>query len=329
MSKKPTSKLGRGLSALMEDITPLTAPMKDLEVKDLEKKGDQSKKDNLAKDIKTAEVETMAAPKWTNMVAIDLLERNPDQPRRHFDKTLLEELTNSIRDKGVLQPILVRPLPKSYEAKGVKTQGRYQIVAGERRWQASVNAGVEYMPVLVRDLSDREVLEIGVVENVQRADLNAIEEALAYKALKDQFGRKQEDIASAVGKSRSHVANCLRLLTLPVLAREYLADGKISAGHARAILSAPDPQALAEAIVSKNLSVRDAENWAHMMQKAVRNPKPESQKTDADTRFIQTQLAEHLGLKVKLSHKNPGGSMTIKYKTLEELEDLIAKLRKS
>lgn len=311
MSKKPTS-LGRGLSALMEDIAPITAPM------------GEASKDNTPKTATEAQ-----STKWTNMVSIDLLERNPDQPRRHFDKTLLEELTNSIRDKGVLQPILVRPLPKSYEAKGMKTEGRYQIVAGERRWQASVNAGLEFMPVLVRELSDRDVLEIGVVENVQRADLNPIEEALAYKALKDQFGRKQEDIASAVGKSRSHVANCLRLLSLPVLAREYLADGKISAGHARAILSAPDPQALAEAIVSKDLSVRDAESWAHMMQKAIRNPKPETAKPDADTRFIQTQLSEHLGLKVKLSHKNPGGSMTIKYKTLEDLEDLIAKLRRS
>ncbi|PHR61220.1 MAG: chromosome partitioning protein ParB [Robiginitomaculum sp.] len=317
MSKKPASKLGRGLSALMEDISiPLA--------------GDSEKPTVTQSEQLIGEA--AKAPKsdrGIHSVAIDKLERNPDQPRRFFDKTLLEELTNSIRDKGVLQPILVRPLPRSFEAKGIKTEGRYQIVAGERRWQASVNAGLEFMPVLVRELNDQEVLEIGVVENVQRADLNPVEEAMAYQALKDQFGRKQEDIAKAIGKSRSHVANCLRLLSLPVLAREYLADGKISAGHARAILSAPDPQALAEAIVSKNLSVRDAENWAHMMQKAARDPQPETKRKDADTRFIETQLAEHLGLKVKLNHKNPTGTMTIKYKTLEELEGLIARLRQS
>ena len=298
---KPPSKLGRGLSALMEEITP---PVQ-------ETKGVSPKKENKAQPNELG----------VQIVWIDKLERNPDQPRRHFDKKKLEELTNSIKDKGVLQPILVRPIQKN------KTN--FQIVAGERRWLAAVAAGLEKMPVLVRELSDREVLEIGVVENVQRADLNPIEEAQAYQALKDQFGRKQDDIARAIGKSRSHVANCLRLLSLPVLAREYLADGKITAGHARAILAAPDPQALAEAIVSKGLSVRDAEKWLRMMQKSSRDPKPGQQRRDADSRFIEKQLTEHLGLKVKLNHKNPNGSISITYTKLAELEDLISRLRNS
>ncbi len=298
---KPPSKLGRGLSALMEEITPPA----------------QEAKAKLAK----AAAKSVPNELGVRIVWIDKLERNPDQPRRHFDKKKLDELTNSIKDKGVLQPILVRPI--------LKNKTNFQIVAGERRWLAAVAAGLEKMPVLIRDLSDQEVLEIGVVENVQRADLNPIEEAQAYKALKDQFGRKQDDIARAIGKSRSHVANCLRLLSLPVLAREYLADGKITAGHARAILAAPDPQALAEAVVSKGLSVREAEKWLRMMQTSARNPIPEKPRHDADSRFIEKQLSEHLGLVVKLNHKNPHGNLTIKYKTLEQLEDLIARIRKS
>lgn len=307
---KPPSKLGRGLSALMEEITPPKQEARS------EATGKHKAKIKTAEPIKAAANELGVQIVW-----IDKLERNPDQPRRHFDKTKLAELTQSIKDKGVLQPILVRPIQKH--------KFRFQIVAGERRWQAAVTAGLEKMPVLVRELSDRDVLEIGVVENVQRADLNPIEEAMAYKALKDQFGRKQEDIAKAIGKSRSHVANCLRLLSLPVLAREYLADGKITPGHARAILAAPDPQALAEAIVSKDLTVRGAEKWLRMMQTSARGPAPEKPRRDADSRFIEKQLAEHLGLAVRLNHKNPGGNMTIKYKTLGQLEDLIARLRKS
>ena len=329
MTKSP-SKLGRGLSALMEEITP---PKQ-------EAKSEATGKNNEAKSEATGKREAKAPkPQKTapnelgvQIVWIDKLERNPDQPRRHFDKTKLAELTQSIKDKGVLQPILVRPIKKGAGGVGRRPPADkdvFQIVAGERRWQAAVTAGLEKMPVLVRELSDRDVLEIGVVENVQRADLNPIEEAMAYQALKDQFDRKQEDIAKAIGKSRSHVANCLRLLSLPVLAREYLADGKITPGHARAILAAPDPQALAEAIVSKDLTVRGAEKWLRMMQASVRGPAPEKPRRDADSRFIEKQLAEHLGLAVRLNHKNPDGNMTIKYKTLGQLEDLIARLRKS
>jgi ParB family chromosome partitioning protein len=322
---KPPKKLGRGLSALMSEIEPpveagtkpSTPKKKPLGAKTTPKTGTQKG--------------------GVNSMAINLLERNPDQPRRIFDNRLLEELSQSIKDKGVLQPILVRPLPKGLAAKK-KTKGGavkdyYQIVAGERRWQAALKAGLDQMPVLIRELSDQEVLEIGVVENVQRADLNPIEEAMAYQALKEQFGRRQEDIANAVGKSRSHVANCLRLLMLPTIAREYLSEGKITAGHARAVLAAPDPKALAEAIVAKRLSVREAEAWAknaHAAKKSVhKTPDSKQARRDADSRFIEKQLTEHLGLNVELKHKNPHGTLSIKYKTLDQLDDLIKKMRKT
>ncbi len=310
---KPPSKLGRGLSALMEEITPPEQVKKSVPQEPATQKEQTATPNTLGVQI----------------VWIDKLERNPDQPRRHFNKAKLEELTRSIKDKGVLQPILVRPLPKSIKLKDAKKKDRFQIVAGERRWQAAVSAGLEKMPVLVRDLSDREVLEIGVVENVQRADLNPIEEAMAYQALKDQFGRKQEDIAQAIGKSRSHVANCMRLLNLPELTRDYLVNGKITSGHARAILAAPDPIALTEVIVDKHLSVREAEKWVRMAQRSSQKTVKAPKNNDADSRFIEKQLSDHLGLTVRLNHKNPNGSMTIKYKTLRQLDDLIARLRKS
>ena len=174
-------------------------------------------------------------------VSIELLRRNPDQPRRFFDEGDLDDLAASIREKGILQPILVRPAPGA--------PGEYQIVAGERRWRAAQRAGLHNVPILVREFDDLDVLEIGIIENVQRADLNPLEEANGYKALIERFGRTQDVVALTVGKSRSHVANMLRLLNLPEGVREHLAEGRISIGHARAIASAPDPAALAESIV--------------------------------------------------------------------------------
>ncbi len=314
--KNPAKKqaLGRGLSALMSDISVPS------QQETIEKK---------PKNLKQRLAQTPAPnTKPIGSIGIDRIERNPDQPRRYFDKEKLAELTLSIKDKGVLQPILVRPLPKSYEGRVKKTEGRYQIVAGERRWQAALLAGLLYMPVLVRELSDQEVLEIGVVENVQRADLNPIEEALAYQALKDQFGRTQEDISRAVGKSRPHVANSLRLLGLPELAREYLVKGKITSGHARAILAAPDQQLLAELIVANKMTVRESEQWVKKLRSPAKEIKPAQQKNDADSLFIEKQLSEHLGIKVTLNHKNPNGQLSIKYKTLEQLESLIEQLTK-
>lgn len=319
---KPTPSsnrgLGRGLSALMQDVSPVvdTESGKVTEPKSMDMvKGDEP---SVSEDIGTGKADSRAV----STIAIDQLERNPDQPRRYFDPEKLQELTDSISDKGVLQPILVRPLARKIN----HAKKHYQIVAGERRWQAALKAGLTAMPVLIRDLTDQEVLEVGVVENVQRADLNPIEEALAYRALIDQFERTQEDIAGAIGKSRPHIANMLRLLTLPKRAQEFLQQGKISTGHARAIIAAPDPVAMAEDIAAKGLSVRAAEDWVRRLKSDAKSlPKLKPEK-DADTRLVETELMEALGLTVDLRHKSPDGELRIQYKTSEQLDEIIRRL---
>lgn len=257
-------------------------------------------------------------------VEIGQLERNPEQPRRNFDGALIRELSDSIRQKGILQPILVRPLEKTERNKPV-----FQIVAGERRWQAAMLAELETLPVFVREITDQEALEIGVIENVQRAELNPMEEAMAYKALINQFGRTQEDVAEAVGKSRSYVANMMRLLTLPEKVQDYLAYGEITTGHARAIIAAPDPTEMANVIVANELSVRDAEDWARKLKnKLTASPKMESKIKAADEKRIEAELIDALGLTVDLRHKGPNGELRIKYKTNEQLDDVIARLKR-
>ena len=324
MAKKSNKKasergLGRGLSALMSDVSTINVAGEE----------DASRSDNKPPEKPEVEAKDVSkqpkagAARGVISVSIDQLERNPDQPRKYFDKEKLEELTQSIKDKGVLQPILVRPLP----ARTAQIKDYYQIVAGERRWQAALKAGLDSMPVLIRELSDQDVLEIGVVENVQRADLNPIEEALAYKALSEQFKRTQDDIAQAVGKSRPHVTNMLRLLTLPKRAQDYLAKGKITAGHARAIIAAPDPTELADAIAQKGLSVREAEDWVRRIKAADGQTKKIPSQKDADTRQVEDELTDKLGLKTDLRHKGPGGELRIKYKTSEQLEALIKVLK--
>jgi ParB family chromosome partitioning protein len=301
--------LGRGLSALMSDVG-VSGVVGDFSgVEDKKNQGNKLKKNPLSKSGVTT-------------IGINQLIRNPDQPRRYFDKEKLKELTDSIKDKGVLQPILVRPISKSDR----NNEDLYQIVAGERRWQASLTAKLDAMPVLIRDLTDQEVLEIGVVENVQRADLNPIEEALAYKALSEQFSRTQQEIATSVGKSRPHIANMLRLLSLPPIAQDYLAKGSISTGHARAIIAAPDPTELADAIVNKGLSVREAEDWVRRIKAGDGKTSVPAQK-DANVRKVENDLSDYIGLIVNLRHKGPGGELRIKYKTAEQLEGLIKRLK--
>ncbi len=314
--KKPArDKLGRGLSALMTDIAAPEAQEKNPAKSPAKKPSSKSR----SKDIDVAQPQ---AKNGIHQLPIDRLERNAQQPRKFFDKAKLAELTRSIKQKGVLQPILVRPLPGHG-----KTKSRYQIVAGERRWHAAQAAGLEVMPALIRDLSEQEILEIGVIENVQRTDLNPMEEARAYAGLIREFGRKQTEIAEAIGKSRSHIANCLRLLNLPELAQEYLEEGKITAGHARAILSAPDPQALTEAIVSGGLSVRAAENWAKTAHKARTDKRPGNETHDANVRFVERKLSQFIGMDVRINHKSPGGIFTIKYKTMEQFDDLVRRIQ--
>ncbi|RVV98022.1 ParB/RepB/Spo0J family partition protein [Mesobaculum littorinae] len=282
--------LGRGLSALMADVTP----------EDPEQNG---------------------APRRDMMVPIENVAPNPDQPRRTFTKEALDELSSSIAEKGVIQPLIVRRDPQR--------DGHFQIVAGERRWRASQMAKLHEIPVMIREFTDVEVLEIAIIENIQRADLNPVEEAGAYRQLMDRFGHTQEKLAEAMGKSRSYIANLLRLLNLPSDVQGLLRDGSLSAGHARALITTEDPSALARDVVQRGLSVRETE-------KLVRKPKPEGKsqrrapqgEKDADTRALESDLSANIGMKVSIDHQmgTEGGQVVIGYQSLEELDDLCRRL---
>jgi ParB family chromosome partitioning protein len=258
-----------------------------------------------------------ASPAGTREVAIERIHRNPAQPRRDFNNDELDALTESLRDKGVLQPILVRPYPGRL--------GDFQIVAGERRWRAAQQAGLRAMPVVLRDIDDREVLEIALIENIQRVDLNAIEEADGYKALIETFGHTQEAVASAVGKSRSHVANTLRLLALPKGVQDMVRSGALTAGHARAVTGHPYAAALAAEIVKRGLNVREAEALA----RAKPGAKPTAKRTlgkDSDTLALEEDLSQALGLTVEITHRGGAGEIRIRYGDLEQLDAVCRRL---
>ena len=247
---------------------------------------------------------------------------NPAQPRRTFAETELEELAASIRQRGVLQPILLRPDPDA--------PGQYQIVAGERRWRAAQRAGLKSIPAVVRDMDELQLLEVGIIENVQREDLNPIEEAEAYGALIKRFGRTQENLAESVGKSRAHIANTLRLLNLGETAREHLRQGRISAGHARAALGAPDPDPVVDMAVAKSMSVRDVEALVKRLKDGgtldTVAKKVNQADKDVDTEALESDLARVLGLKVDIRHAANGGELRIKYGDLEQLDELCRRL---
>ena len=258
----------------------------------------------------------------TRDIPIELVHRNPDQPRRHFSEAEIGELEASIRDKGVLQPILVRPSPK--------TPGEYEIVAGERRWRAAQQAGLTAIPALIRVLDDDKAFEIAIVENVQREDLNAMEEAQAYASLMRRMAYTQDKAASAVGKSRSHVANTLRLLQLPESVQDHVLFGRLTAGHARAILSAAYPEVLAQTIVEKGLSVRDAEALAKRKSVAPKKASgPRRAAKDTDTAALETDLEDVLGMSVDIVDRGGAGELRIKYATLEQLDDLCRRLTRT
>lgn len=286
--------LGRGLSALMADVTAEPAP--------------------------TAEV---AVSRSDTTLPIEQLVANPNQPRRLFAEDDLADLASSIKAKGILQPLIVRKTGEDV----------YEIVAGERRWRAAQQVQLHEVPVLIRDLNDTEVLEVAIIENIQRADLNAIEEAAGYRQLMDKFGHTQERLAEALGKSRSHIANLLRLLNLPDDVQGFVRDGKLSAGHARALITSENPSVLAKSIVDKGLSVRATEALVKKKEDqadpdaAPRAPRKRVEK-DADTKALEDDLSAALGMRVSLDHKPGGesGQMTIRYTTLNELDDLCAKL---
>ena len=250
-------------------------------------------------------------------VPIELVRRNDDQPRRHFDQDEINSLAASIREKGILQPILVRPAPGF--------PGEYQIVAGERRWRAAQVAGLHEVPVVLRDFDDAETLEIAILENVQRLDLNPIEEAGGYSALMERFERTQEQVAQAVGKSRPHIANTLRLLSLPQDVQDHLAQGRLSAGHARALATAADPSALALEVIERGLNVRETEALAKAPPAADR-PAPSKSRKDIDTLALEKRLSDALGLTVEVSDKGGKGQLVVRYATLEQLEDVCRKL---
>jgi len=249
-------------------------------------------------------------------IPVETIKANPDQPRRHFDEAELEELAQSIREKGVLQPILVRPAVFA---------GEFQIVAGERRWRAAQRAGIRAIPALVRSLSDEEVLEIAIVENVQRKDLSPMEEADGYRTLIEKFGRTQAQVADTVGKSRVHVANALRLLQLPDSVQAMVRDGQLTPGHVRPLIGVADAARLAEEIVGRGLSVRQTETLARGGGANSAAPSRRGGK-DADTIAIETDLAEMLGLAVEIRDAGGAGEVRIRYATLEQLEEVCRRL---
>ena len=252
-------------------------------------------------------------------IPIETIRPNPDQPRRRFDQGDLEELALSLRAKGMLQPILVRPAMYA---------GEYQIVAGERRWRAAQIAGLRVLPALVRDLSDAEVIEIAIVENVQRADLSPIEEAEGYRALIETHGRTQAEVAEVVGKSRVHVTNSLRLLQLPAAAQALVRDGKITAGHARALVGVPGAAEIAEEVAERGLSVRETE----ILAKARAGARPTSRGRrgkDADTVALETDLSDALGLGVTIRDSGGAGEVRIRYRSLEQLDEICRRLSRA
>ncbi|HZK90400.1 MAG TPA: ParB/RepB/Spo0J family partition protein [Stellaceae bacterium] len=250
-------------------------------------------------------------------VAIELIRPGAFQPRRHFDEAELEALAQSLREKGVLQPLLVRPIDDAEAA--------FELIAGERRWRAAQRAGLHQVPVLVRALADVEVLEIALVENLQREDLTALEEAEAYRRLTHEFGRTQAGLAGALGKSRSHIANTLRLLALPETVRHHLEAGTLSAGHARALLAADDPAALAAEVIRRGLNVRVTEQL--VKRRATPARATQRQARDADIVALERDLTRALGLRVTIASKARSGALTLHYSTLDQLDRLLALLR--
>lgn len=252
---------------------------------------------------------------------IDLIDPNPRNPRRSFAEEDLTDLAQSIREHGIVQPVVVRPTGRS--------DGRHEIIAGERRWRAAQKAGLTDVPVIIRDVSDRVALELAIVENVQRSDLNPIEEAAGYQQLIDEHSYTQSDLGQVIGKSRSHVANTLRLLKLSDGIKNMLIDGALSAGHARALVTAKDPESLAQRIVEGNLSVRQAEALAQQPDAASdRTPVAPRPDKDADTLALEKMLSDATGVNVAINHKNKGGEIRIAYKSLEQLDELCRRLQR-
>ncbi|WP_294278474.1 ParB/RepB/Spo0J family partition protein [uncultured Sphingomonas sp.] len=296
-AKRPRPGLGRGLGALLGDIAR-EAPIRP---------GDQP------------------TPGGVRMLPVGSLQPHPDQPRRHFEEAALDELAASIAARGLIQPIVVRPHGKDY-----------QIVAGERRWRAAQRARLHEVPVVVRDFDDAQTLEVALIENIQRQDLNAIEEAQAYQRLAGEFGHTQEALAKIVHKSRSHVANLLRLLELPDTVQAQVVTGALSMGHARALLGADEVESLADQVIARGLSVRETEKLTREAkgggrkateERGEKGPRGSGQDAaDADIAALEGQLADLLGLSVRIAHGEKGGTLTLSYSTLDQLDMVCQRL---
>ena len=256
-------------------------------------------------------------------VPIEFLRRNPRNPRTAFPEAELDELADSIRERGIIQPIVARPLPNLPDA--------YEIVAGERRWRAAQRAGLHDVPVVIIEADDKTALELAIIENVQRADLNALDEAAGYEKLVTEYGYTHADLGTVLGKSRSHVANTLRLLKLPGSVREIVARGDISAGHARALLAVRNPEAVARTILDRGLNVRDVERIAQSENEPVDGPdgvpRRKSRIVDADTRALEAALEDALGLVVRIEHRGGKGELRIRYRSLDQLDTVCKRLR--
>ncbi|HEU0118563.1 MAG TPA: ParB/RepB/Spo0J family partition protein [Alphaproteobacteria bacterium] len=301
---KPLTKpapLGRGLSALFGDADA------SYQAKPIQPRAAQS-----APVVEKAGSRTMPLA-W--------LQPGAYQPRRHFDEEALKGLADSIRERGILEPLLVRPVSEAKDA--------YEIIAGERRWRAAQIAGLHDVPVLVREISDREALEFGLIENIQRQDLSPLEEAEGYQRLIEEFKYTQDTLAKIVGKSRPHIANMLRILTLPPAVKQMITDGEITLGHARALVTAKNPLALAQEIAKKGLNVRQAENLAKEASGKISSPKSarEPEEKTADVVMLEKELERVIGLKVKINTEGKAGSLTLYYKDLDQLDEIIKKLR--
>jgi ParB family chromosome partitioning protein len=263
---------------------------------------------------------SQSAPRADGKVPVEFISPNPKNPRRNFGEEELADLANSIREHGIVQPIVVRSAP---------VPGRYEIIAGERRWRAAQRAGLTDVPVIVREVNDRTALELAIIENVQRTDLNPLEEAQGYQQLIDEHSYTQADLGQVIGKSRSHVANTLRLLKLPQVIRDMLVGGQLSAGHARTLVSANDPAGLAKRIITEGLSVRQAEALAQAPSapKTASGGGAERPQKDADTIALEKLLTDNTGLNVSIAHKGQGGEVRIHYRSLEQLDELCRRLK--
>ncbi len=290
MAEENRPRLGRGLAALLGDAA-VAPPSKDV------------------------------VPRGVRKAPIEYLRPNSRNPRRSFDEEQLESLAASVREKGVIQPIIARAIANATNT--------YEIVAGERRWRAAQRAGLHEVPVIVIEATDKEMLELAIIENVQRSDLNPIDEALGYAQLMDEFQYTQVDLARVIGKSRSHVANTLRLLNLPDAARKLVTDGSLSAGHARALLALPDPEAAARKAIAEGLTVRDLEKLAQNKSSAEGEKVKQARPSEKDPNILSLErsLSDELGLAVGIDHNGSGGRLTVTYKTLDQLDMILQKLK--